>query len=72
MADQAKRSGLDRLDAINEGDEIDHILDRLQELLGNTSSPVVKVCLEEAHADIAYLTCRDERIQNKEAVSGAA
>jgi hypothetical protein len=72
MADQAKRSEADRQDVFKAADEIDHILDTLQELLRGAASPVVKLCLEEAHADIAHLTSRDERTRGKPNVSGAA
>jgi hypothetical protein len=39
-----------------EGDEIDHVLSTLQELIATVDIPVVKLCLEEAHDDIAHLT----------------
>jgi uncharacterized protein (DUF2267 family) len=41
------------------GDEIDHVLCTLRELLRTIDSPVVKVCLEEVIADIVHLTWRD-------------
>ncbi len=38
------------------GDEAAHVLKTLQELIDTVTSPVIRACLEEAHADIAHLT----------------
>jgi hypothetical protein len=45
--------------ALEGSDEIDEVLTVLRGLLERTGSPVVRVCLEEAHDDIAHLTNRD-------------
>jgi len=37
-------------------DETDEVLVGLRALLEKATSPIVRVCLEEAHDDIAYLT----------------
>jgi len=37
-------------------DETDQILAGLRALIEKAASPIVRVCLEEAHDDIAYLT----------------
>jgi len=37
-------------------DETDEILAALRALMEKASSSIVRVCLEEAHDDIAYLT----------------
>jgi len=37
-------------------DDTDEVLTSLRALLEKASSPIVRVCLEEAHDDIAYLT----------------
>ena len=39
-----------------EGDEAAHVLNTLQGLIATVTSPVLKTCLEEAHADISHLT----------------
>jgi hypothetical protein len=39
--------------------EIDEVLASLQELLGKVSSPIVRLCLLEAHDDIAHLASRN-------------
>ena len=39
-----------------EADEAAHVLETLQGLIDTVTSPVLKTCLEEAHADIAHLT----------------
>jgi hypothetical protein len=41
-------------------DETDEILLALEGLIERATSPVVRLCLEEAHADIAHLTGRDD------------
>ena len=41
-------------------DEADDILLALERLIERATSPVVRLCLEEAHADIAHLTGRDD------------
>jgi hypothetical protein len=46
---------------INGPDEADEALAVLRSLLGRVGSPVVRACLEEAAADIAHLTGREER-----------
>jgi hypothetical protein len=45
--------------AVETSDEVDEVLTALRGLLERTGSPVVRVCLEEAHDDIAHLTNRD-------------
>jgi hypothetical protein len=47
--------------AVETGDEVDEVLTVLRGLLERTGSPVVRVCLAEAHDDIAHLTNREVR-----------
>jgi hypothetical protein len=46
-------------DTIEAHDEIDEVLITLRSLLQHVGSPIVRVCLEEAHNDIAHLTNRE-------------
>jgi hypothetical protein len=55
-----------------EEDEVDQVLAVLRGLLLSISSPVVRVCLEEAHDDIAHLTNRDIRVADIKDQSAAA
>ena len=52
--------------------EVDQVLAVLRGLRLSASSPVVRVCLEEAHDDIAHLTNRDIRVADTKDKSAAA
>jgi hypothetical protein len=41
-------------------DETEHVLATLDTLLQTVSSPIVRVCLEEARDDIVHLTSTEE------------
>ena len=49
------------LPAVIEGEEIDRVLAALRQLAAEVSSPVVRLCLQEAHADIAHLAAHGPR-----------
>jgi hypothetical protein len=54
MSEQQGDGGVDG------ADEAGEILLALEGLIERATSPVVRLCLEEAHADIAHLTGRDD------------
>jgi hypothetical protein len=59
-------------DLILHDDEIDDVLASLQALAKKVSSPTVRVCLQDAHDDIAHLASRKvESVQEDEHVDVA-
>lgn len=53
-------------------DEAARVLQSLQELIQAVSSPILKVCLQEAHADIAHLVGAEDQAEAEETDSAAA
>ena len=42
-------------------DEVAHVLSTLQDLIHAVTSPILKACLADAHADIVHLTGPDDQ-----------
>ncbi len=50
-----------------EQDEVDEVLTVLRGLIGKAPTPVIRACLEDACADIAHLSGRDDVPDRQEA-----
>jgi hypothetical protein len=48
-------------------DETEHVLETLQRLIQQVTSPVIRTCLEEAHEDITHLTATEAPVEKQEA-----